>query len=317
MTPEKIKAAATRMAGHIRRTDLLHAPALDALAGRRIYVKAECQQVTGSFKARGAWSAISNLPVGTKGVLAMSSGNHAQGIAWAAKAHGLPAVIVMPSDAPLIKRENTKALGGEVVLYDRQSEDRDAIAAALAAERGLVLIAPFDNEEVIAGQGTIGLELAEQVQGLALDFPTILVPAGGGGLAAGIATALAGVMPAAIVQTVEPVGYDDMARSIETGTWQVNEAKGGGLCDAILTPSPGKLTLPILLELCGPGLTVTEDEVRKAMKLAHEHLGLTIEPGGAVALAAALFSEDMADEIIVIASGGNVDPALFAEIIGA
>lgn len=310
-----IEAAAARMAGHVRVTPLLNAPLLDRLAGRRVFVKAECLQVTGSFKARGGWAAVSALPRGTAGVLAMSSGNHAQGVAWAAAAHGVTAVILMPADAPAVKVANTRAYGAEVVLYDRAKEDRDALAARLSAERGLVLVPPFDHAQVIAGQGSVGLEIATQAAAMGVEQAEVLVCCGGGGLAAGVATALAAKAPGLRVRTVEPVGFDDMARSLATGRPQRNATATGSICDAILTPAPGKLTLPVLQRLAGPGLAVTDDDAMRAMAAAFTHLRLVAEPGGAVALAAALFRDDLPDTVICTVSGGNVDPALFAQTL--
>ena len=278
-------------------------------------VKAECLQVTGSFKARGAWSAISALPKGTPGVLAMSSGNHAQGVAWAAAAHGMTAVIVMPADAPAVKIANTKAYGAEVVLYDRAIDDRDAIAARLSAERGLALIPPFDHPMVIAGQGTAGLEIAAQAEVLGISRAEVLVCCGGGGLTSVIALALAARAPGLRVHPVEPQGFDDMTRSLATGTPQRNAASTGSLCDAILTPTPGRLTLPILQAHAGPGIVVSDDQALQAMTLAFQHLRIVAEPGGAVALAAALFSPGLPDTVICTVSGGNVDPALFSQTI--
>ena len=309
-----IEAAATRMAGHVRQTPLLNAPLLDRLAGRRVLVKAECLQVTGSFKARGGWAAVSALPPGA-GVLAMSSGNHAQGVAFAAAAHGVPAVILMPSDAPAVKIANTRAYGAEVVLYDRATEDRDALAARLSADRGLVLVPPFDHPEVIAGQGTVGLEIAEQAAMAGVEQADVLVCCGGGGLASGIAVALAAHAPGLRVRTVEPAGFDDMARSLASGMPQRNPSATGSVCDAILTPAPGRLTLPVLRRLAGPGLAVTDDQALRAVAQAFTHLRVVAEPGGAVALAAALFAPGLGDTVICTISGGNVDPGLFAETL--
>lgn len=309
-----IEAAATRMAGHVRQTPLLNAPLLDRLAGRRVLVKAECLQVTGSFKARGGWAAVSALPPGA-GVLAMSSGNHAQGVAFAAAAHGVTAVILMPSDAPAVKIANTRAYGAEVVLYDRATEDRDALAARLSADRGLVLVPPFDHPEVIAGQGTVGLEIAEQADMAGVQQADVLVCCGGGGLASGIAVALAAHAPGLRVRTVEPAGFDDMARSLASGMPQRNPSATGSVCDAILTPAPGRLTLPVLRRLAGPGLAVTDDQALRAVALAFTHLRIVAEPGGAVALAAALFAPGLGDTVICTISGGNVDPGLFAETL--
>ncbi|MCC1491927.1 threonine/serine dehydratase [Cognatishimia sp. F0-27] len=314
-----IDAAAARLEGHIRRTPLLHADALDAIAGRRVLVKAECLQETGSFKARGGWSAISALSEETRarGVIAYSSGNHAQGVARAAAKMGAPAVIIMPSDAPAAKIAGTRALGAEVVLYDRGLEDRDAIGAKLAAERGLHLIKPFDDPHVIAGQGTAGLEIAEQAAALGVSEGDVLVCCGGGGFASGIALALEARAPGMRVRPVEPEGFDDVARSLQTGAIQTNTRQTGGLCDAILTPRPGDLTWPILQRLAGPGLVVTDEDALRAMALAFEHLKVVAEPGGAVALAAALFHGDAlsGDAVVCTISGGNVDPSVFARAL--
>jgi len=310
MNIDMITAAAARLAGHARRTPLLNAPLLDAAFGKRIFIKAECLQVTGSFKFRGAWSAVSALPAGTRGVLAYSSGNHGQGVALAAARHGMTCVIVMPSDAPAVKIDNIRAYGAEVVLYDRATQDRDALGAALCAERGLALIKPFDDPQVIAGQGSMGLEIAQQAAEAGIARADVLVCCGGGGLSAGTALALESHAPGLRVRTVEPEGFDDMARSLAMGTAQRNAATTGSICDAILTPTPGTLTLPILSRLAGAGLTVTDEQALRAMALAFTHLRIVLEPGGAVALAAALFC-DTTDPVICTASGGNVDPALF------
>jgi threonine dehydratase len=309
-----IEAAARRMAGHVRRTPLLNAPLLDKAAGRRIFVKAECLQLTGSFKARGGWSAVSALSseARAQGVIAFSSGNHAQGVAHAAAQHGAPCVILMPSDAPAVKIANTRAYGAEVVLYDRQTQDRDAIGAKLSAARGLTLIKPYDDPQVIAGQGCVGLEIAEQAQAVGITEAPVFVCCGGGGLASGIALALQSRAPGLTVRTAEPQGFDDMARSLASGHRQRNPAATGSICDAILTPSPGELTLPILSTLSGPGAVVTDDQALQAMALAFTHLRIVLEPGGAVALAAALFSDDLPETVIAVATGGNVDPATFA-----
>ena len=309
-----IEAAAGRIAGHVRRTPLLHAPLLDRIAGRQVLVKAECLQLTGSFKARGGWSAVSALDPQAlaRGVIAFSSGNHAQGVAYAAAKHAAPCVILMPSDAPGVKIANTRAFGAEVVLYDRATEDRDAIGATIASERGLTLIRPYDDPQVIAGQGTVGLELAEQAHKAGVDRAAVLVCCGGGGLASGIALALQARAPGLTVRTAEPQGFDDMARSLASGTRQKNAALSGSICDAILTPTPGELTFPILSRLAGPGAVVTDEQALHAVALAFSHLRIVLEPGGAVALAAALFAPDLPDSVVAIATGGNVDPATFS-----
>ena len=314
-----IDAAAARLQGNARRTPLLSSPFLDEIAGRRVLVKAECLQHTGSFKFRGAWSAVSALPPEqrAKGVIAFSSGNHAQGVALAARQHGIPSVIVMPADAPRVKTQNTRALGAEVVLYDRATEDRDAIGAALATERGLTLIKPFDEPLVIAGQGTTGLEIAEQAREEGVETAEVLVCCGGGGLTAGIALAIAARAPGLRARPVEPAGFDDTARSLAAGRRLRNAALTGSVCDAIITPEPGEITFPILQRLCGPGLVVTDDEALHAMVLAFTRLRLVLEPGGAVALAAALFRPDelSGPAVIAVASGGNVDADLFRDAL--
>ncbi len=312
-----IEAAAARLHGHARETPLLNAPLLDRIAGRRILVKAECLQLTGSFKFRGAWSAITALPEGVQGVLAYSSGNHAQGVALAAARRGLSAVIVMPADAPAVKIANTRAYGAEVVTYDRATEDRDAIGSAIAAERGLALVKPYDDAQVIAGQGTTGLEIARQAAAAGVDRADVLVCCGGGGLTSGIALALEARAPGLRVRPAEPAGFDDTARSLASGQRERNAAASGSICDAIVTPSPGELTFPILKRLCGPGLVVSDDEALAAVALAFRHLRIVAEPGGAVALAAALFRGDQiaGDTVICTVSGGNVDPETFAEAL--
>ncbi len=310
-----IRAAQARLAGHARRTPLLTSPFLDEIAGRHVLIKPECLQHTGSFKYRGARSAISALDADTRahGVIAFSSGNHAQGVALAAREFGVPSVIIMPSDAPRLKIDNTRALGAEVVLYDRAGEDRDALGDRLSAERGLTLIRPFDEPQVIAGQGTTGLEIAEDAAALGIETADVLVCCGGGGLTSGIALALEADAPGLRARPVEPEGFDDVARSLRNGRIERNATSAGGLCDAIITPQPGALTFPIMLRLCGPGIVVTDDEALHAMALAFQRLKVVAEPGGAVALAAALFHarEIEGEAVICTISGGNVDAHIF------
>jgi threonine dehydratase len=315
-----IRAAAARLDGHARRTPLLSSPFLDEIAGRRVFVKPECLQHTGSFKYRGGRSAVSALDPDTRarGVIAFSSGNHAQGVALAAQQFGVPCVIIMPADAPRLKIDNTRALGAEVVLYDRAHEDRDTIGAALSSERGLTLIKPFDDRLVIAGQGTVGLEIAEDARALGIERADVLVCCGGGGLTSGIALALEAEAKGLRARPVEPEGFDDTARSLASGRIERNARLSGSLCDAIITPQPGNLTFPIMARLCGPGLVVTEDEALRAMAHAFQRLKLVAEPGGAVALAAALFHGDRieGEAVIVTLSGGNVDAAIFRDALG-
>ncbi len=314
-----IRAARARIGDNLRRTPLLSAPALDDIAGRRVLLKAECLQITGSFKARGGWSAVSAIApeIRARGVIAFSSGNHAQGVAHAAREHGVPAVILMPKDAPRAKIDGTRALGAEVVLFDREQDDRDAMGAELAQARGLTLIKPFDDALVIAGQGTLGLELAAQAASRGIAEAEVLVCCGGGGLTSGVALALEADAPGLRARSCEPEGFDDVARSLAAGEICRNDRLSGSICDAIVTPQPGNLTFPILKRLCGPGLVVTEDEVLRAMALAFRHLRVVIEPGGAVSLAAALFHPEAlgSDTVIAVATGGNVDPALYARAL--
>lgn len=319
MNIDMIRAAAHRLDGHARRTPLLNSPFLDEIAGRRVWVKPECLQHTGSFKFRGAWSALSALEPETraKGVIAFSSGNHAQGVAYAASLHGVPAVIIMPSDAPRLKIANTRALGAEVVLYDRETEDRDEIGERLSTKRGLTLIKPFDDQQVIAGQGTTGLEIAAEAAEAGITKADVIVCCGGGGLTSGIALALEADAPGLRVRPAEPEGFDDVARSLAAGDILRNDRMGGSICDAIVTPQPGYFTFPILKRLCGPGLVVSEDEVLRAMGHAFNRLKVISEPGGAVALAAALYHADQieGDDVIVTISGGNVDTDMFARAL--
>jgi len=314
-----IEAARQRIGEHAVRTPLLSSHFLDEIAGRKLFVKAECLQRTGSFKFRGGWSAVSGLPadVRARGVIAFSSGNHAQGVALAARLHGVPSVIIMPSDAPKIKIDNTRDYGAEVVLYDRANDDRGAIGDRLSSERGLTLIRPYDEPLVIAGQGTVGLEIAEQGLELGIDAAEVLVPCGGGGLTSGISLALAAKAPNYKVRTSEPERFDDVARSLAAGKIQRNATTSGSICDAIVTPQPGNITFPIMVGLCGKGIAVTEEEALRAMVLAFNRLKVVVEPGGAVALAAALFhgNELESETVIAVASGGNVDPEIMASAL--
>lgn len=315
MNIDMIRAANARLEGHVRRTPLLNSPFIDELAGRRVWVKPECLQHTGSFKFRGAWSAMSALEpaVRAKGVIAFSSGNHAQGVALAARMHGVSSVIVMPSDSPKLKIDNTRAFGAEVVLYDRDTESRDEIGAQLSKERGLTLIKPFDEPEVIAGQGTCGLEIAVQAAEQGIETADVIVCCGGGGLTSGIALALEADAPRLRVRPAEPEGFDDVARSLRSGLIEPNSQTSGNICDAIITPQPGDITFPIMRRLVGPGLVITENEALQAMAHAWNRLKVVAEPGGAAALAAALFRRDEieGEDVIVTISGGNVDAPIF------
>ena len=320
VTIDDIRAAAERLEGNARVTPMLESPFLNEIAGRRVLVKPECLQRTGSFKFRGGWSAVSAIPEQDRkrGVIAYSSGNHAQGVAHAAELHGIPAVIVMPSDAPRLKLANTAAHGAEVVTYDRAGgENREAIGEAIAAERGLTLIRPYDEPMVMAGQGTCGLEIAAQARELGVERADVLVCCGGGGLTSGIALALEVEAPGLRVRPVEPESSDDVARSLQSGQREQNAGPITTICDAIVTPSPGELTFPVLHRLCGPGLTVSDDEALRAMAHIFLRLKLVAEPGGAVGTAAALFRKDEieGDAVICTISGGNTDPQMFARAL--
>ena len=301
------------------RTPLLEFDTLNDHAGHRVLVKFEGAQHTGSFKFRGAYNRLSRLnDVERKaGVVAWSSGNHAQGVAAAARRLGIPATIVMPADAPANKLENTRRLGAEVVLYDRFNESREDIAAGIAQSRGAVRVPPFDDPYIMAGQGTVGLEIMEQSAAMGVDVTSVLVCCGGGGLTAGVATAVKGTRPETHVYCVEPATFDDTARSLATGTRQVVAKDARTICDALMTPSPGELTFPINQALLSGGLIVSEDEVRDAMRFAFRSMKLVIEPGGAVALAALLFGKAPVHggATAIVVSGSNADPGLYASIL--
>lgn len=315
----EIEAAAGRLAGKAVITPLLESPALNARLGGRILIKPETLQRTGSFKFRGAYNRLSQLDEVQRkgGVVAYSSGNHAQGVAAAAELLGLPATIVMPSDAPEIKLANTRGYGAEVVTYARGREDRKAIAEAIATERGATIVPPYDDPDIIAGQGTTGLEICRQAEALGAGLDAVLVCCGGGGLTAGISTAVTALSPATEVYTVEPEGWDDTARSLASGGRLGNEAPPSSLCDALLAPRPGELTFSINRKLVTAGLAVEESAVKSAMRYAFTTLKLVVEPGGAVTLAALLSGRfDAKGRCLAITlSGGNVDPALMSRIL--
>jgi len=318
-TAADIDAAAERLAGVAVRTPLINAAVLDERLGARVFLKAETLQRTGSFKFRGAYNKVSSIPADKRraGVVAYSSGNHAQGVAAAARLHGVPATIVMPSDAPRLKRERTIALGAEVVLYDRDTEDRMAIAKRIVGERGATLVPPYDDPLIIAGQGTIGREIVEDLARLGLTPEIVAVGASGGGLAAGISLGVKSRVPQAIMYTVEPEGFDDTRRSFASGRREHNERMSGTICDALMTNTPGELTFPINRELIGQGLVVSDAEVARAVRYAFEELKLVVEPGGAIGLAALLAGKlEVKGKIVIgVLSGGNVDAELFAKLI--
>jgi threonine dehydratase len=314
-----IEDARKRIDGYILRTPLLESHDLNRLARGRILIKAESLQRTGSFKFRGAWNRISRLgPESAKGgVVAYSSGNHAQGVAAAAALKGIPALIVMPADTPPIKVANTRSYGAEIVTYDRATQSREEIATRLAGERRAVIVPPFEDAHIIAGQGTVGLEVSEQVEALGAKLDILLVAASGGGLAAGIALALEARSPSTQIYVVEPAGFDDYGRSLRVGERQRNRQASGSICDALLSLEPGELTFSINRGRLAGGLAVSDAEVRHAVRYAFERLKLVIEPGGAVGLAAVLAGkiETEGRTVAVVASGGNADNRLFADII--
>ena len=314
-----VVAAANRLAGVAVRTPLLQAPWLDAQLNGRVFLKAEIFQRTGSFKFRGAWNRLVQLDSSARarGVVAFSSGNHAQGVAEAARLLGMNATIVMPADAPAIKIANTRALGADIVLYDRLRERREEIAARLTEKRGATLVPAFDDVDIIAGQGTAGLEIAEDLAALDITPDLAIICAGGGGLTAGCALALKSRFPKVDVYTAEPAGLDDHRRSFLSGAPALNDAASRSICDALLAPMPGELTFAINRRLCAGGYAVSDAEVAATMRLAFARLKLVLEPGGAVALAALLHRVgDLAGQCAVVTlSGGNVDADMFAACI--
>ena len=318
-TAADIDEAARRLAGVALRTPLLSSAALDAMTGGRVFLKAETLQRTGSFKFRGAYNKLAAIPPERRagGVVAYSSGNHAQGVAAAARLLGMPCVIVMPTDAPRAKRERTVAFGAEVVLYDRVREDREAIAESIAVQRGATLVPPYDDALIIAGQGTAGREIVEDLGALGLEPDIVVVTASGGGLTAGIALAVKARVPGAAVYTAEPLGFDDHARSFKSGRREQNAALTGTICDALMARTPGKLTFAINRSLVGAGVAASDEEVAAAVAFAFAELKLVVEPGGAVALAALMTNKiDVRGKIAVaVLSGGNVDPDMFSRLV--
>ena len=316
-----IEGAAERLAGVAVLTPLIESPALNARTRGRVLLKAETLQRTGSFKFRGAYNFLAQIPADTRthGVVAYSSGNHAQGVAAAAQIFGVPATIVMPADAPTAKVDNTRGYGAEVVAYDRQTESREDIAAAIADEADATLVPPFNHPWTIEGQGSVGLEISAQCAALHARPDEVLVCCGGGGLTAGIAIALADRSPSTRVKAVEPIEFDDATRSLAAGHRLSNKPGASSICDALLSPSTGDLTFAAMHALGVTGLLVSDDEVRAAMAYAWRTLKLVLEPGGAVALAAILSgkTETKGRTIVVILSGGNVDAALFNACIEA
>lgn len=313
---DDVLTAAARLAGVTVRTPLLRSDALDAACGGRVWLKPECLQRTGSFKIRGAYNRLAALTPceRARGVVAFSSGNHAQGVALAAKLLGIDATIVMPFDAPAVKVAATRADGAEVVFYDRFTEDRGAIAVRLAAVTGATVVPSYDDPYIVAGQGTAGLEAAEDLAGMGIDADLALVCCGGGGLASGFA--LGSGLP---VIVVEPAGYDDVARSLAGGAIVPVDSPGATICDALQTLVTVPLTFDILRAHGVTGVVVTDNEAAGAVAFAFRRLKLVVEPGGAVALAAALTGRvDLRGKTaVVVLSGGNVDADVFARCLAA
>jgi threonine dehydratase len=316
---DDVLAARRRITPHIIRTPTLRNTQLDDLTGAKVLLKPEVLQRTGAFKLRGASNALRCLApeILRRGVVTYSSGNHGQAIACAAQSLGIAATIVMPSDAPAIKRAATESWGARIIAYDRARENREAIAAAIAAASGATLIPPYEHPDVIAGQGTLALELADDAAAAGLHLDALLVCTGGGGLIAGCALGLSAASPATRIYAVEPAGWDDTARSLKSGRREKNDGKGSKFCDALLTPTPGALTFGINRNLLAGGFAVTDQQVIGAMKFAAAGLKLVLEPGGAVALAALIAGTFDARGLTVgvVLSGGNIDLDDFARVL--
>ncbi|CAM4234470.1 L-threo-3-hydroxyaspartate ammonia-lyase [Bordetella tumbae] len=316
-----IQQAHERIRPHIVRTPLLESAALNDLLGARILVKAESLQNTGAFKFRGACNRLLQLSPSQKqaGVVAFSSGNHALATSAVARTLGVPASIIMPADAPKAKIEGARANGANVILYDRLKDDREAIGAEIAGKTGAVIVPPYDDPDIMAGQGTVGLELVEQAQALGVTLDAVIAASSGGGLVAGVATAVKALSPQTAVYAGEPAGFDELARSLASGQPESNAPGAQSICDALQVVRPGKLTFPINLHFLAGSLVVSDDDVRRAMKIAYQHLKLVVEPGGAVPLAALLAGKlDVTGKTIaVVLSGGNVDAAMFVDALTA
>ena len=317
-TPDDVQAAAHRLDGRIVRTPMIRNPLLDQITGGTVLLKAECLQRTGSFKLRGATNAALQLDDAQRraGVLTYSSGNHGQALACAAAGLGMAATVFMPEDAPAVKVASTRRWGAEIVHFDRRTDDREALARAHAARTGATVIPPFEHPHVIAGQGTLALELIADAPA---PLDALLVCTGGGGMVAGCALAVEGASPATRVYAVEPEGSDDTLRSLQSGTRQGNPPGGSALCDALLSPMPGVMTFAVNQPRLAGGLVVSDAEVMAAIAFAFTHLKLVVEPGGAVALAALLAGKlDVRGQVVgAVLSGGNVDAAVFARALAA
>ena len=314
-----VQAAATRLEGIALRTPLLENARVNAMLGGRLFIKAECLQRTGSFKLRGAYNFLSLMSEAQRrsGAVGWSSGNHAQGLAEAGRLLGVRTTIVMPADAPTLKVANTRASGAEIVLYDRVKDSREAIGQEISARTGATIVPPYDHPWILTGQGTVGIEIAEQAKAAGVVLDAVAAPCSGGGLSTGVALGVKGISPGTTVHAGEPAGFDDLARSLATGIKQKNDRLTGSICDALLAPTPGDITFPLAQKLLGPGLVVTDEEVLDAMELAFREFKLVVEPGGAVALAAALTGKlpVKGRAVAVVCSGGNVDHETFARAL--
>ena len=319
ITLDTIRDAAARISGHIVRTPLLESPRLNDALGFRLLVKPECLQHTGSFKLRGATNAVLSLDESVTDVVAFSSGNHAQAVARAASLRGMKATIVMPEDAPKMKIEGTAAYGSHVVTYDRYTESREEIGASIAAETGATLIAPFEDPRIIAGQGTVGLEIAEQCAEIGITPDHVIVCCGGGGLIAGTSLAITEMMPDTDVWAAEPEDFDDTIRSLSSGNRETVPPGNRSICDAVVTPQPGAMTFAINRHTLAGGFAVSDALVLRTMTTAFKHLKLVAEPGGSVALAAALDGRLPKNTTCAVAvvSGGNADAAMFEKALAA
>lgn len=316
---EQIRAAAGRLAGKAIRTPLLRNAVLDEVTGGRIFLKPESLQHIGAFKFRGAYNRLSQLDGSQRqaGVVAFSSGNHAQGIAYAARLLGMPATIVMPKDAPQIKIDGTRKYGAEIRFYDRRTDSREAISAEIAAATGAVIVPAFDDLDIMAGQGTCGLEIVEQMAQAGAKPDLVMTPIGGGGLMAGVSTAVKAMVPGATLVGVEPEAFDDHRRSALSGQRESVDIRGEMLCDALLAAAPGELTWEVNRRTVSEFVVVSDTEVRQAVAWAFRWLKLVVEPGGVVALAALLNGRvDARDrDVAIVLSGGNVDPAVFCQCL--
>lgn len=318
-TYDDVVSAAEKISGFAVKTPLLRCEDLSEKLSAEIYVKAECLQRVGAFKFRGAYNRLCRLNEDEKkrGVVAFSSGNHAQGIAASARLLGINATIVMPEDSPKMKLENTRNYGAEVITYDRDKESREELAAKIAEEKGSIVVPSFEDFYIISGQGTVGLEAVNQANDLGIDLDMFMTPIGGGGLISGCCLAVKKISPETEIYGVEPSEFNDVQRSIESGHIERNDKMSGSICDAILTPNPGEMTLSIMSNNLAGVLTVSDDEVLRAMKYAWEKLKLVVEPGACVALAAVLHGKINVEgkKICLVLSGGNVDEENFIKAL--